>query len=81
MSALTNNVRHDVFGAVKSMAESNTMPLWEVAMSTLRGMLDEIRDVTPGLWLWRVRHPGWRPGLEWQPVVTSTCVESDELAW
>ncbi len=45
-------------------------------MSTMRGMLDEIRDVTPGLWLWRVRHPGWRPGLEWQPLVTSTCVES-----
>jgi hypothetical protein len=36
----------------------------------------ELRDVAPGLWLWRVEHPDWRPGLEWQPVVTSTCVQS-----
>jgi hypothetical protein len=36
----------------------------------------ELRDVTPGLWLWRVRHPGWAPGLEWEPLVASTCVES-----
>jgi glyoxylase-like metal-dependent hydrolase (beta-lactamase superfamily II) len=42
----------------------------------MRGNLIEIQDVTAGLWLWRVRHPGWRPGLEWQPVVTSVCVES-----
>ncbi|MHB0876595.1 MAG: MBL fold metallo-hydrolase [Anaerolineae bacterium] len=40
------------------------------------GALEEIRDVTTGLWLWRVRHPVWRPELDWQPVVTSTCVES-----
>ncbi len=45
-------------------------------MSKMRGMLDEIRDVTAGLWLWRVRHPDWRPGLDWEPLVTSTCVES-----
>jgi glyoxylase-like metal-dependent hydrolase (beta-lactamase superfamily II) len=36
----------------------------------------ELRDVTAGLWLWRLEHPDWRPGLEWQPTVTSTCVES-----
>jgi glyoxylase-like metal-dependent hydrolase (beta-lactamase superfamily II) len=36
----------------------------------------EIRDVAPGLWIWRVEHPDWRPGLSWQPHVTSTCVES-----
>jgi glyoxylase-like metal-dependent hydrolase (beta-lactamase superfamily II) len=36
----------------------------------------ELRDVAPGLWLWRVEHPAWKPGLEWQPLVTSTCVES-----
>jgi len=45
-------------------------------VSTTRGMLDEIRDVTAGLWLWRVRHPDWSPGLEWEPLVTSTCVEA-----
>ena len=36
----------------------------------------ELRDVAPGLWLWRVRHPDWSPDAEWEPAVTSTCVES-----
>jgi hypothetical protein len=43
----------------------------------MRGMLDEVRNVAAGLWLWRVRHPEWRPGLEWEPLVTATCVESN----
>lgn len=43
----------------------------------MRGALIETRDVAPGLWIWRVRHPEWREGEDWQPVVTSTCVESD----
>jgi glyoxylase-like metal-dependent hydrolase (beta-lactamase superfamily II) len=36
----------------------------------------EIRDVAPGLWIWRLRHPHWKPGQGWDPVVASTCVES-----
>jgi hypothetical protein len=36
----------------------------------------ELRDVAPGLWLWRVEHPDWRADAEWEPVVASTCVES-----
>ena len=32
--------------------------------------------MAPGLWIWRLRHPGWRPGQGWPPVVTCTCVES-----
>ena len=40
-------------------------------------MAFEIRDVAPGLWIWRLEHPDWRPGLEWERVVTSTCVESE----
>jgi hypothetical protein len=36
----------------------------------------ELRDVAPGLWLWRTVHPDWAPGLDWEPLVTSTCVES-----
>jgi glyoxylase-like metal-dependent hydrolase (beta-lactamase superfamily II) len=36
----------------------------------------EIVDVAPGLWIWRLEHPAWRPGLDWEPPVTSTCVES-----
>jgi len=36
----------------------------------------EIRDVAPGLWLWRVRHPRWEPDQGWDPLVSSTVVES-----
>jgi hypothetical protein len=36
----------------------------------------EILDVAAGLWVWRVRHRDWEPGLDWEPTVTSTCVES-----
>jgi glyoxylase-like metal-dependent hydrolase (beta-lactamase superfamily II) len=36
----------------------------------------ELLDVAPGLWLWRLEHPDWRPGVDWQPLVSSTCVES-----
>jgi hypothetical protein len=37
---------------------------------------NELQDVAPGLWIWRLAHPDWRPGLDWEPLVTSTCVES-----
>ena len=37
----------------------------------------EIRDVVPGLWLWRVEYPDWRPGVAWGPAVASTCVETE----
>ncbi len=40
-------------------------------------MTVELRDVTAGLWVWRVEHPAWRLGLDWEQLVTSTCVESD----
>jgi glyoxylase-like metal-dependent hydrolase (beta-lactamase superfamily II) len=36
----------------------------------------ELRDVAPGLWLWRVENPWWRPGAETEPLVASTCVEA-----
>ena len=36
----------------------------------------EIRDVAPGLWIWRLEHPRWKPNQGWEPVVASTCVES-----
>jgi hypothetical protein len=36
----------------------------------------EVVDVVPGLWAWRLSHPAWEPGLDWEPPVTSTCVES-----
>jgi hypothetical protein len=36
----------------------------------------EVRDVAPGLWLWRQRHPAWREGFDWEPEISSWCVES-----
>jgi hypothetical protein len=36
----------------------------------------ELIDVAPGLWIWRVEHPGWREDAGWEPPVTSTLVES-----
>jgi hypothetical protein len=36
----------------------------------------ELRDVAPGLWIWRLAHPDWAPRVGWPPVVASTCVES-----
>jgi len=36
----------------------------------------ELRDVAPGLWLWRREYPDWRPRADWGPAVASTCVES-----
>ncbi len=39
-------------------------------------MAAELRDVTTGLWVWRVEHPDWTPETDWEPPVASTCVES-----
>jgi hypothetical protein len=36
----------------------------------------QVRDVAPGLWIWRLEHPGWKPGQGWEPLVASTFVES-----
>jgi len=36
----------------------------------------EVRDVAPGLWLWRQPHPDWREGFDWEPEVSSFFVES-----
>jgi hypothetical protein len=36
----------------------------------------ELHDLAPGLWIWRVAHPDWQPGFDWEQIVTSTCVES-----
>jgi glyoxylase-like metal-dependent hydrolase (beta-lactamase superfamily II) len=36
----------------------------------------EIRDVAPGLWIWRLPYPDWRPDVGWEEDVSSTCVES-----
>lgn len=37
--------------------------------------MHELRDLEPGLWIWRVAHPDWHPEIGWPEHVTSTCVE------
>ncbi|MGH3012095.1 MAG: hypothetical protein ACRDMY_09690 [Gaiellaceae bacterium] len=32
--------------------------------------------MAPGLWVWRMPHPDWSSDADWEPSVTSTCVES-----
>jgi hypothetical protein len=39
-------------------------------------MSARVVDVAPGLWIWRLEYPGWRPEAGWPEVVTSTCVAS-----
>jgi hypothetical protein len=36
----------------------------------------EMRDVAPGLWLWRQPHHAWEEGNDWEPEVSSFVVES-----
>jgi len=36
----------------------------------------EVRDVAPGLWLWRQPHPAWSEGSDWMPEVASFVVSS-----
>jgi hypothetical protein len=40
----------------------------------------EVRDVAPGLWLWRQPHPDWRDGFDWEPEVASFAVSSGGAA-
>jgi hypothetical protein len=36
----------------------------------------EVRDVAPGLWLWRQPHPSWEEGGGWAPEVASFAAQS-----
>jgi glyoxylase-like metal-dependent hydrolase (beta-lactamase superfamily II) len=36
----------------------------------------DLRDIVPGLWIWRREYPDWHPDSGWGPHVNSTCVES-----
>jgi hypothetical protein len=41
----------------------------------------DVIDLAPGLWIWRLEHPGWREGVDWQEVVTSVCVDAGDERW
>src|SRR3954462_15071138 len=38
--------------------------------------VEQVLDVAPGLWIWRLAYPDWHEGAGWPELVTSTCVES-----
>ena len=39
-------------------------------------ILQELTEVSPGLWLWQVQYMDWQRGDGWDGKVASTCVES-----
>jgi hypothetical protein len=41
----------------------------------------EVIDLAPGLWIWRLEHPGWNEECDWQEVVTCVCVETEGERW
>lgn len=41
----------------------------------------EVFDLAPGLWIWRLEHPRWHEGADWQEVVTSVCVDTGGERW
>lgn len=41
----------------------------------------KVIDLAPGLWIWRLEHPEWSEGHDWQPVVTSVCVDAGGERW
>jgi glyoxylase-like metal-dependent hydrolase (beta-lactamase superfamily II) len=38
--------------------------------------VEQVLDLAPGLWIWRLSYPDWHEAAGWPEVVTSTCVES-----
>ncbi len=41
----------------------------------------EVTDLGPGLWIWRLEHPAWKPQADWQEVVTCVCVDAGSERW
>jgi len=41
----------------------------------------KVIDLAPGLWIWRLEHPSWRPDVDWQQVVTCVCVDAGRERW
>jgi len=41
----------------------------------------DVSDLAPGLWIWRLGHPGWKPDADWQQVVTCVCVDAGRERW
>ena len=41
----------------------------------------QVIDLAPGLWIWRLEHPAWKPDADWQQVVTCVCVDAGSERW
>jgi hypothetical protein len=41
----------------------------------------DVIDLAPGLWIWRLEHPAWKPDVDWQQVVTCVCVDAGRERW
>ena len=41
----------------------------------------KVIDLASGLWIWRLQHPRWHERADWQPVVTSVCVDAGGERW
>ena len=41
----------------------------------------QVSDLAPGLWIWRLEHPGWNDAVDWQEVVTCVCVDAGSERW
>jgi hypothetical protein len=52
---------------------------WSV--SATRSSHVVVSDLAPGLWIWRLDHPGWKPDADWPPTVTCVCVDSGGERW
>ena len=59
----------------RRIAEPRSVPHARKEPARLARMSVEVRDVAPGLWLWRQPHWG-REGDDWEPEVSSFVVES-----
>lgn len=41
----------------------------------------DVIGLAPGLWIWRLEHPGWKPDVDWQQLVTCVCVDAGRERW
>jgi hypothetical protein len=39
----------------------------------------EVQELAPGLWRWTARHPDWKDGYDWSPIVGCFYVEADDV--
>jgi hypothetical protein len=71
---------HQFLGSGQSPRRSSR-PCEHTAMRAGRLPDVEVIDLAPGLWIWRIEHPGWTEDADWQQVVTCVCAEAGGERW